>query len=597
MCGIVGLHGAQEPGWLAAMNAIQVHRGPDGSGSFVSPEFDVAIAMRRLAIIDIAGGAQPRVSADQRHALVYNGEIYNAPELRAELEANGVRFESDHSDTEVLFQLLIREGTNSLVRLNGMFAFAFLDLKKGELLLARDRFGIKPLHYAEARGRFAFASEIKSLLALPYLSREPDREAAYHYLSLHYAPGEQSAYRAIKRVPPGCWLRRDLNTDAIEIGRYWSLRYEPERGRKRTEWREAIAAELKGAVRRWAWSDVPVAVSLSGGLDSSAIAGFAAEQGLPVRSFSLGFAGAGEEAWNELPLARKVAERWGLPHEETTLEPEALIDALPSMVASLDEPYGGGLPSWFVFAGMARSVKVGLTGTGGDEMFGNYGKWRGVEPRWFGRFGRRTGADVDRETFRTGLFERYYYASDAWKRDLFVDPPAAEVATADLLFDRFRASAIDDGQDLRDAWAATDISTQLADEFLMMTDRFSMAHALEARTPFLDNGLVDLVRRIPASERTQPRDLKGLLREAVSPVLPKELLTAPKKGFVIPIGRWLRGRLRPLVEEKLGDAALRRQGLFRPEVVAPLRDAHLSGAADHTPRLWALLMYQLWAMR
>lgn len=597
MCGIVGIHGAHDPAWLAAMNDKQRHRGPDGTGSFASAEFDVGIAMRRLAIIDIVGGAQPRVSTDRRYALVYNGEIYNASELRSALEAQGVRFESDHSDTEVLFQLLIREGTDCLARLNGMFAFAFLDLAKGELLLARDRFGIKPLHYAHSDGRFAFASEIKSLLALPYLSREPDHEAAFHYLSLHYVPGEQSAYRAIRRVPPGAWLRRDLRTGATRTGHYWRLRFEPDHSPTRGDWRAAIGSELKAAVGRWAWSDVPVSISLSGGLDSSAIAGFAAEQGLPVRAFSLGFVGTGEEAWNELPLARKVATRWGLPHDEIELEPDALIDALPTMAESLDEPYGGGLPSWFVFQGMSRTVKVGLTGTGGDEMFGNYGKWRGLEARWFGRCGRRQAIQIDRARFRDSLFDRYYYATDAWKRQLFVNPPTRKAATSDLLFDRFHAAASEGAADVRDAWAVTDIATQLSDEFLLMTDRFSMAHGLEARTPFLDNGFVDLVCRIPARDRTSPRDLKGLLREAVSPMLPPELLAAPKRGFVIPLGRWMRGRLRPLVEERLGDDALRRQGLFRPEAVAAIRDTHLSGVADHTPRLWALLMYQLWAAR
>jgi asparagine synthase (glutamine-hydrolysing) len=594
MCGIVGLHGPQEPGWIAAMNASQFRRGPDDEGLFRDPESGLALAMRRLAIIDIAGGHQPMRSANGRYVLVYNGEIYNARELRRELEAAGESFSTDHSDTEVLLKLLAREGEGCLVRLNGMFAFAFYDSLQRTLLCARDRMGIKPFYYTREGGRFAFASEMKALLELPFVGREIDRQALFDYLSLLYIPGAPSILKSVRRLPAGHWLKYSLADGAIEIAPYWRLDYAPDRSVAAADWPLRIRDELRRAVGRWSLSDVSVAVSLSGGLDSSSIAAFAAEAGMEVSAYSLGFEGPGEESWNELPLARKVAQKWGLRHHETVLRPEALLDALPAMVEALDEPYAGGLPSWFVYEAMGRDVKVGLIGVGGDEMFGNYGKWRALEGdtlarRWFG-----TRRSIDARGFRRDFFDAYYYFADAEKRAILADDGRGCRDTAEMLYERMIAAR---AANPRDGVAMLDISTQLADEFLLMTDRFSMAHSLEARTPFLDNGFVDLVRSIPARIRTRRGDLKGLLRVAVAPLLPPELLRAPKKGFVIPLGPWLRGRLRPAVETLLAPDRLDRQGLLSASFHRRYVKPHLDGTADHTLKVWAAMMFQLWHRR
>jgi asparagine synthase (glutamine-hydrolysing) len=595
MCGIVGIHAPRDSasidGWIEAMNATQFHRGPDDAGIHRDRNAGLALAMRRLAILDIAGGRQPMHSEDGRYTLVYNGEIYNAEPLRRELEAAGEIFTTHHSDTEVLLRLLIREGANCLPRLNGMFAFAFYDRERRTLLAARDRFGIKPFYYYAGAGRFAFASELKSLLQLPFVSRDIDRQALFDYLSLMYVPGEQSILSSIRRLPPGHWLEYRLDDGTIRTARWWQLRFRPDRSVAPADWPELIRDALANAVVAWSRSDVPVAVSLSGGLDSSAIAALAAKSGMNVSAHSLGFAGPGEAAWDELPLARKVAGMWGLEHHEVVLRPEAMIDTLPAMVHALDEPYGGGLPSWFVFAGMSQSVKVGLTGTGGDEMFGNYGKWRRLERRgWLAQLFASPG-QVSAERFRRSFFERFYYFSDAAKRAVLVDGGADCLDTSDRLHARFRDT---EAASLRDGVAGLDIGTQLADEFLLMTDRFSMAHSLEARTPFLDNDLVDLVARIPARIRTRRDDLKGLLREAVAPLLPPELLRAPKRGFVIPLGAWMRGRLRPTVERLLAPERLREQGLLSPAFHESYVRPHLEGRADHTPRVWGALMFELW---
>lgn len=590
MCGIAGIHGNQEEAWIGAMNERQRHRGPDDQGIFRDRESRLSLAMRRLAIIDLAGGNQPMSTGDGRHTLVYNGEIYNARELRAGLEASGEQFATDHSDTELLLRLLVRDGEAALPRLNGMFAFCLYDREAGTLLLARDGFGIKPLYYTDAGGRFAFASELKALLALPFLPRTLDRQSLFHYMSLMYVPGSDTILAGIARLGPGESLTYRLADRTLAVRRWWRPTTQPCTKTAASEWPERLREALFGAVKRWTLADVPVACSLSGGLDSSAIVGTLAEAGSKVRTFSLGFTGAGEGDWNELPQARAVARHWGTDHRELVLDPASLLDDLVAMVWHLDEPYGGGLPSWPVFKMMAQEVKVGLTGTGGDELFGNYGKWELLEGGTLANlFGRRT---VDAGRFESDFFDRFYYLSDADKRARVIADADGASGTADLLYQHYRAAA----GGIRDRVAVTDIETQLAEEFLMMTDRFSMAHSLEARTPFLDAEFAALALSVPAALRTRRGDLKGLLRQTVAPFVPEVIRRAPKRGFVIPLKLWLRDRLRSLAERLLAPSRLAAQGIFKPEFHAAFVRPHLDGRADHTNRVWAALMFQLWHM-
>jgi asparagine synthase (glutamine-hydrolysing) len=588
MCGIVGLIGPQEDGWIEAMNNCIVRRGPDDSGIHRDREANLAIAIRRLAIMDLAGGHQPMVTPDGRYAIVYNGEVYNAAALRAGLEARGVRFQTDHSDTEAVLQLLIHDGVDALPRLSGMFAFAFYDRDKGRVICARDRFGIKPLYYAQAGGRLALASEMKALLALPFIPREVNRAALFHYMSLMYLPETDSILTGIKRLPAGCAMTYDIRAGDLRIQRFWQPQFTPDESVPEREWPERLLASFREAVGRWHLADVPVGASLSGGLDSSGIVGALAQAGVRMKTYSVGFTGEGEKSWNELPRARLVAQHWSSDHHEIELTPDALLQDLVQMVWALDEPYGGGLPSWSVFQFMARDVKVGHTGTGGDELFGNYGKWDGLERNWIGR---DLDHAVDQDRFRTRFFERYYYFSDSDKRAVMTgmdDCPD----TSSLLYGRFAGS----NGPVRDRAAITDITTQLAEEFLPMTDRFSMAHSLEARTPFLDNDFAALAMSVPARLRTHPRDLKGLLRRTLSPVLVPEVEKLPKMGFVIPLKLWLRGRLRPHVEMLLAPQRLAAQGYFSPDFYARYVRPHIQGQADHTNKVWAALMFQLWHM-
>jgi asparagine synthase (glutamine-hydrolysing) len=557
MCGLAGVVGAWDDALLEKLGASLRHRGPDGGGAVV--DGDVALVARRLAILDLEGGEQPMTSPSGRSTIVFNGEIYNAPELRARLERAGREFATDHSDTEVVLALYEEHGADFLRELNGMFAFAILDRERRELLLARDRLGIKPLYYTERP--FAFASELKALLHVPGVERELDRESLFHYLSLRFVPGGRSILAGVRRLPPGHLLRYDLETRELQVARWWRLRF----GRDGDPAR--LRDALRDAVVRWTLADVPVAVSLSGGLDSSAVAALLAESGHGrVRTYSLGFAGG----QGELPLARALAERWGTEHHEAVVDADELLDDLLGMVWALDEPYGGGLPSWYVYRFMADEVKVGLTGTGGDELFGNY---RRFVPFERARLRRLRGGDV-----RRYHFEPSYYFTDDEKRALGVDGPD----TSALLQHVFDESG---GDTARDSVLYLDAATQLPDEFLHMTDRFSMAWSLEARTPFLDHELVELVASIPPELRTDADDPKRLLREAVADLLTPAHLEAPKRGFVFPLARWLRGPLRPLAERLLSPEHLRAQGIFRPDADLLALDAE---------RLWPLLMFQLW---
>ncbi len=634
MCGIVGIAGPHELKWIHDMNGAIVHRGPDDQGFYSSLDGAVSLAMRRLSILDIEGGHQPMSSRDGSIWIVFNGEIYNAPQLRAQLESQGRRFVTDHSDTEVLLHLYETKGEAMLGDLNGMFAFVIHDQRRNRLFGARDRMGIKPLYYTRNDTRFAFASELKSLLSLPFLSRNMDLQSLHHYMTLLYVPGTQSILKHVFRIPPGHSFTYDLSRCAMTVSRYWEVDGTSFEDHSPEEWSALLRKELRDAVGRWTLSDVPIACSLSGGLDSSAIIGLLAEQGRPqVQTFSLGFEGEDEQEWNELELACQVAKRWGTIHRELILKPNDLLDDLIEMVWHLDEPYGGGLPAWYVFREMSKDVKVGLTGTGGDELFGNYGKFSRYEadpivhaaislrrhfksgvsalanymrplaagsqwipPSWpvLGR--DRLLSKLSRlldAPFGSHYYANFDYFSDEQKHQFVLAQHGGRTCqdTAEYLQELFDQSST---RDLRTGLAAVDFKTQLAEEFLFMTDRFSMAHSLEARTPFLDHHLVELVFRIPPSIRTKSDDPKYLLKRAVSDLLPPALLTARKRGFTIPLGLWLQGPLRPLAERLLSPDRLDKQGIFRKDFFNRYVQPHLEGKARYDMKVWAALMFQLW---
>lgn len=591
MCGIVGICGKQQDEWIELMNRPIVHRGPDDSGVFRDRDANASLAMRRLAIVDLESGQQPITTPSGRYTIIFNGEIYNAPELRIELEKKNVQFLTDHSDTEVVLRLYESEGENLLRKLNGMFAFVVFDRDRKTLFGARDHAGIKPLHYLNQNGVFAFASELKSLLALPFLQREINMQSLFHYMSLMYVPGEETIITGIKRLPAGHSFIYDILKNSLKIKQWWKPNFSNVETGTGVDLVSKVRNNLEKAIKRWTLADVSIGCSLSGGLDSSAIVGLLSKSGMKLKTYSLGFSGQGEKYWNELPRAAKVAKKWGTDHHELVLNPENLLDDLLEMVWHLDEPYAGGLPSWNVFKWMSKDVKVGLTGSGGDEMFGNYGKWKGLEGRrFFGLFSKPFAQTA--ENFKNEFFEEYYYFSDDEKRNfVFANKGKGMADTSGFLYSYFQSAQT---ENIRDEITYTDLSTQLPEEFLMMTDRFSMAHSLEARTPFLDREFMEFMLSIPSSTRTKPNNLKYLLRDAIADLLLRELVYSRKKGFVIPIKLWLRTKLRPLVEYLLSTERLKKQGIFSPDFYSNFVLPHLQGQKDNTNKIWAALMFQLW---
>ena len=602
MCGIAGLTDRADFQQLPRMLEIITHRGPDDQGVFVDEQGGVAIGMRRLSIQDVSAGRQPMANEDESIWAVFNGEIYNAPELRKELEAKGHRFRTDHSDTEVLPHLYEQYGAAMLSRLNGMFGFVIYDVRRQCLFGARDRTGIKPMYYANDAGKFAFASELKCLTVLPWVSCDIDFDSFYHYLSLQFVPAPNSILRDVKKLPAGHYFEYELSSGRLNIESYWRLKVSPNHSATRADLVKQLRAKLVAAVCRRTLSDVPIACSLSGGLDSSAIVGILAQnQAAPLRTYSVGFSGPDMEKYNELPLAKIVAQQWGTEHHEIIVEPRQLLDDLEQMVWHLDEPYGGGLPSWYVYREISSDCKVALTGLGGDELFGNYQKWRIHERSTLWKWQRALRHSVrwrqwkllrDFQQHPQGhLYHRYL--TDAVKDACLPSGSRDRLAcSTEALLQQAWDQA--EPNNPRDAVAQIDFQMQLPEEFLLVADRFSMAHSVEARVPFLDHELVEATFTVPAKMRTRRGAPKYLAKEIVAPFVPSSLLDAPKKGFMLPLEYWTRNELRSMIGDMLGPAALHKQGLFSRLAWDKLVEPHMKALQNRTPQVWSLLMFQLW---
>jgi asparagine synthase (glutamine-hydrolysing) len=611
VCGIAGIAdpSGPDPAALAAMAAALVHRGPDSSGEAL--DGPVALAARRLAIIDLDHGDQPIATEDGRVTVVQNGEIYNHVELRHELESRGHVFRT-RCDTEVLGHLYEEHGLGFLERLRGMFAIALWDRRDRTLLLARDAFGIKPLFWSAAGARLCFASELGALARAPGFSRELDPDALEAYLAFNSIPGPLSAYRAARKLRPGHWLR--WHDGRVTTGR-WARPVPVPAGETRTEPMAVLAAEalarLRDAVRAHLVSDVPVGVLLSGGIDSSALTALAAEQsGSGVQTFSIGFR---ERSFDELEQARAVARRYSADHHELVVAPDA-AELLPAIAAAADEPLGdsSALPTYLVAQLAAGHVKVVLSGEGGDELFGGYETY--VADRLAARVGPaaralaplarvlpssdgRVSLDYKLKRFARAAHLPALEAHHGWK-EIFAPDVRAELLGGHRGADPLGA--------YRERWAETagadplarlqdvDLGIYLVDDLLVKTDRMTMAHSLEARVPFLDREVAALALALPASLKVRGWAKKRLLRRAVEPLLPREIVRGRKKGFSIPAAAWLRGPLLPFAREVLSAERLRAQGVFAPAAVARVLAAHADGREDLSRQLWGLMAFSLW---
>ncbi|MBL8333160.1 MAG: asparagine synthase (glutamine-hydrolyzing) [Rubrivivax sp.] len=619
MCGIHGLIRLDgrpvEPAWLTAMGNVTSHRGPDDEGQHIDGH--CGIGMRRLSIIDLAGGHQPISTADGRLTIVCNGEIYNYRDLREQLQARGHRFKTG-SDSETLLHGYAEWGDEVVQRLNGMFDFALWDAGRRRLLIGRDRLGVKPLYVLQDGQRLAFATEAKALLELPGVRTEFNREALSDYLHLGYVPAPLSAFKGIRKLPAATLL--SVKDGAVREWRWWRLPARVERSTAEAEWVERIRAGIDSAVHMQMVSDVPIGAFLSGGVDSSAVvAAMARHSNQPIKTYAIGFeGGAAEQLYNELPFARRVAELFGTEHHEIVVKPD-VVGLLPKLIWHLDEPIADSafITTYLVSEFARRDVKVILSGVGGDELFGGYRRYLGGHyaqrfnalPAWARRVASAvaTRLPADRHhkwlnvarlakgfiaSAEMDMDERYrsylQVVSRAMLDELMLAPAAGR---PDSLAAAFAAAGADDELN---RMFAVDVETQLPDDLLMLTDKMSMAVSLECRVPLLDHELTELAASIPGGLKVKGGRLKHLMKSALADQLPDDILNRAKRGFGTPMGAWLKRELLAVVKELLSPQVVSRRGLLNADAVAALLADHEANRSDGTDALLSLLNLEVW---
>ena len=602
---------------LNAMCNRMWHRGPDSEGLWLGQ--GVALGMRRLAIIDVAGGEQPVWSEDKRIVAVMNGEIYNFRELRKNLESLGHSFNSN-SDTEVLPHLYEEFGEAMVEKLNGMFAFALWDLRKKKLLIARDRFGEKPLFYGVFDGKLVFASEPKVLLENPSVKAGINLEALRQYLSFDYVPAPHSIYEGISKLPAAHLLT--LENGQVKTRRYWSLSFEkPAHKPSFKEASKELGELLADSVRMRLVSDVPLGILLSGGVDSSTVAAFATQfSSEKVKTFSIGFE---EDSFDESRYAREVAHHLGTEHYEDKLSVETAAELISGIGKWLDEPLSDGslLPTFLLSRFVRQHVTVALGGDGGDEIFAGY-------PMYYGHKMARVYESIPRFV-RNGMIEPMVNSLPVSTKNLSFDYRAKRFvagskydtvtrhhswfgsfsldAQDELLTDRVKDAAhgdvyrdakkllkLCDAEEQIEQMQFLDMNFYLAEDILTKVDRASMAVSLEVRAPFLDHRVAQFAASLPLEYKLNGSNGKYILKKTIENLLPRNVTRRPKKGFGIPIAEWLKGRLNPLVRDLLAPERLKKQDLFDADFVQTLLREHEQNTANHNKQLWTLLVFQLW---
>ena len=619
MCGIAGFvdsSDARTPypsdvaqALIRQMCRVIRHRGPDDEGVLTEP--GVAIGMRRLSIIDVSAGHQPIHNEDGTISIVFNGEIYNFQDLRRELESKGHRF-ATATDTEAIVHAYEEWGIDAIARLRGMFGLALWDRRTRTMVVARDRVGIKPMHYAVANGRLYFGSEIKSLLCAPDLPRDLNPEALDHYLSFLYAPRDASFFARIRKLPPGhvlTWRDGRLTTAP-----YWQPGTEETFGGGEADAVGELKRVLMEAVRLHLISDVPLGAFLSGGIDSSLVVALMSHvSGAQVKTFSIGF---DQPQYDELQYARQVAEHYHTDHHEEVVTPDG-VSILDTLVTHFDEPFGdpSAIPTWYVSRLAAKHVTVTLSGDGGDELFGGYDRY--VQDARVAAIDRYTPPAIRRaaglvsarlphgakgkrflhhigETNRGRYIDAVGFFNTEDKAGMYSDGLRAQLARVDAedhaaaIFDRYEHLP----------WASQmmrfDLETYLPEDILTKVDRTSMAHSIESRVPLLDNAVIDFALTLPAAMKIWNGRRKHVLKEVAAQFLPASLIDRRKQGFGVPLDVWFRGSLRELFSDTLLSRRALARGYFEPAFVRRVVHEHVSGTRDHAFRLWQLVVLERW---
>jgi asparagine synthase (glutamine-hydrolysing) len=619
MCGIYGqfrLDGKPvSRSMLHSMGNAMIHRGPDDEGVFC--EGGVGLGMRRLSIIDLAGGHQPFTAVSGQVALVANGEVYNFKELRLELERAGYIFRSQ-SDCETILWGFLEWGVDKLVqKLNGMYAFALWDGRAQQLVMVRDRLGIKPLYYHFDGKVFTFASEAKSLFPAG-IRAVLNHGALPAYLALGYVPAPQTLFAGIHKLPVASIAV--ASAEKLDVRSYWSLSPEIDASTSEAEWSERVSAQLESSVAMQMVSDVPLGAFLSGGIDSSAVVAYMSRHASgPVKTYAIGFDGdAASRFYNELPYAREVAASFGTEHHEILVRPD-VARLLPALIWQLDEPMADSafLTTYLVSEFARREVTVILSGVGGDELFGGYRRYLGQHyvanyerlparvRSLLGGIAGRLPADRHGRWLNLARLARTFILSvelpfEARYRS-YVQMFAPEAIAAlcengygDEYDPLTKAFTQADSRDYLNRLLHVDSLTQLPDDLLLLTDKMSMSVSLECRVPLLDHKLVELAARIPASIKMRGGRLKHLMKQSLRDTLPDVILDRQKRGFGAPMGAWLRAQLLPLMRQLLSAECIRARGLFKPQAVQRVIHEHLARQADHTDHLQALMNLELW---
>jgi len=615
MCGIAGIirfdcHPVDEER-LRRMRDVLRHRGPDAEGLWI--DGPVGLAHRRLSIVDIAGGGQPMLHRSGSACITFNGEIYNHPQLKVELEGRGHRYLT-RSDTETILNIYMDAGEAFVGRLRGMFAFALWDRAEQKLILGRDRLGIKPLYYAITESALVFASEIKAILASGELRPELNADILPEYLATGFVSGPETFFRGICKLLPGRTLTWSRNKGLRER-RYWQVPANIQQDRQSLKAQSgALRERLREAVRSHLMSDVSVGLFLSGGIDSTGLAGLMAPMMKePIKTFSVGFP---DREGNELHYARLAARSVRSDHHEVIVTPEQFFRELPRLVWHEDEPiaFPSSIPLYFVSALAREHVKVVLTGEGADELFCGYNRYRvtawnqrlgAAYARVLPQFARDSVSRMIEHLPRHArrYLDRTFLSLSTDPRSLFFENFAVfgEQALEGALVDRGSRDPFaellscyqGESGNVLDRMTHTDLQTYLV-ELLMKQDQMSMAASVESRVPFLDHELVEHVLALPAESKLRGWKTKFVLREALREVVPPEILSRRKMGFPVPIGRWLRGPFGAVIDEFVTGPRPRQRRLLKPEYVQRLADEHRSGRSNHGARLWSLMNLEIW---
>ena len=600
MCGIVGYFNSNSSSedinsTIDQMNKSQEHRGPNSSGKFINSQKNFGIKMCRLSILDLELGEQPMHSSDGRYVIIFNGTILNSPELRKKIEDKNIKFFTNNSDTEVLLNILIHYKSDGIKYLNGSFAFAFYDKKEQKLICGRDRFGLAPFYYLHKNNKFLFASELKSILKSGHSDKKIDRQNLFHYLSLLWCPAPDTIIKDIKKLQPGCILELNIKNNEYKIEKWYQINFEPDNSIKVEDWKELILQSLKNSVTRSTLSDVPLACGLSGGLDSQSIVGILSKE-KNLNTFSMAFEGYEKGPLNELNESRLSANYFNTSHKEIVINQNQYFEDLDKMVYHLDEPYGGGLPLWHVFKDAGKNFGVILTGLGGDELFGNFGRWTLLEKSFF-------NITNNYQQFKTLFFDRKYFFTDSLKKNLLLDKNEKIENTSEFLFNKINKRRF---KNIRDKICYLDLTNQLPDEYCNMTNKFSMANQIEARAPFLDNELTTLMQKIPHNLRTSKKDFKYLLRETMKNIIPKENLYNRKRGFVGLESQKIKHDFSYIKNDLFSKEKIKNNQIFNYEFISKFINSFekigkyeeknnlIFKKTYNYKSLWALVMFQKW---